>query len=64
MSCIWIFTAEMSIDHAHEFGEHEGETNWIIYGGYEDMDVSQLYLTGFYYTVTTISTVGYGDISG
>ena len=24
----------------------------------------QLYITSFYYTVSTITTVGYGDISG
>jgi glutamate mutase epsilon subunit len=24
----------------------------------------QIYLTSFYFTVTTITTVGYGDISG
>ena len=28
------------------------------------MSISSLYLTSIYYTVTTISTVGYGDISG
>lgn len=26
------------------------------------MDNSELYLTAFYFTITTITTVGYGDI--
>lgn len=30
----------------------------------EDFDKNQVYLTSFYFTVTTITTVGYGDISG
>lgn len=43
----------------------EDEANWI-----NDDDVikaytpSQLYVTAFYFSVTTITTVGYGDISG
>ena len=28
------------------------------------MSDGEIYLTAFYFTVTTISTVGYGDISG
>ena len=28
-----------------------------------DMEDSELYLTSFYFTVTTIVTVGYGDIT-
>jgi len=28
------------------------------------MNGSELYLTAFYFTTTTITTVGYGDISG
>lgn len=29
----------------------------------DDFDRSDLYLTSFYYTITTITTVGYGDFS-
>ena len=29
-----------------------------------DWDEQQTYLTSFYFTVTTITTVGYGDYSG
>jgi hypothetical protein len=31
---------------------------------YDTYTGSQLYVTALYYTVTTISTVGYGDITG
>jgi Trk-type K+ transport system membrane component len=32
-------------------------------GGFEDLNNFDLYITALYYTVTTITTVGYGDIS-
>ncbi len=38
--------------------------NWIIKNGYQKLTNLQLYSVSFYYTVTTITTVGYGDISG
>ena len=31
---------------------------------YHEMSKGQQYLSSFYYTITTITTVGYGDISG
>ena len=31
---------------------------------YHDMSITEQYLSSFYYTITTITTVGYGDISG
>lgn len=33
-------------------------------GDFEQFELSELYLTSFYFTITTITTVGYGDISG
>jgi hypothetical protein len=33
-------------------------------GDINDMPPSEQYLTSVYFTVTTITTVGYGDISG
>ena len=38
--------------------------NWIIKNGFQNLTNLQLYSASFYYTVTTITTVGYGDISG
>lgn len=54
MACLWIMAAKMS-----------GEYNWIaayengvaIEGYFEE------YLIAFYFISTTITTVGYGDIS-
>ena len=50
---------------ARNFGndEIEGDT-WIEAGGYEGLSIFDLYVTSYYFTVTTITTVGYGDISG
>ena len=36
--------------------------NWIYKMNYVDLDDAELYVTSFYYTTTTILTVGYGDI--
>ncbi len=37
--------------------------NWIFVGDFTDMPKGELYVTSFYFTVTTIVTVGYGDIT-
>ena len=36
--------------------------NWICQGGWVDIPDYQLYIAAFYFTVTTIVTVGFGDI--
>ena len=38
------------------------EIGWII--NFDELTPTSLYLTALYFTFTTISTVGYGDISG
>jgi len=38
--------------------------NWIHAGEFMDISKMDLYLTSFYFTITTMTTVGYGDISG
>jgi len=53
VGCLWVLAANMA-------GE-KSET-WI--GPYSTMDKVDLYVTSIYFTVTTITTVGYGDISG
>ena len=66
ISCIWIFTAEISLSYDIDGNLEENDPeniNWIIDKGFEWQSDSQLYLTTFYYIVTTITTVGYGDIS-
>lgn len=49
--CLWTIGASL---------ENDKDATWL---GGVDEDDSQ-YLTAFYFTVTTITTVGYGDISG
>ena len=56
LSCFWMLVAT--------FNEDESKT-WL--GGDEDFigkTQMELYLTAVYFTVTTITTVGYGDMSG
>ena len=36
--------------------------NWIITFGYSGCSYYELYLIGIYYTITTLTTVGYGDL--
>lgn len=37
--------------------------NWIYSKDYVDLEDYKLYVTSFYFSVTTIVTVGYGDIT-
>jgi voltage-gated potassium channel Kch len=41
----------------------DSKNNWIFDGDYNDMSEVGLYVTSYYFTVTTIMTVGYGDIT-
>jgi cyclic nucleotide gated channel alpha 1 len=52
IACLWVFTATF---------QDSTEGTWM-----EGTDLSrgELYLTSFYFAITTITTVGYGDISG
>ena len=36
--------------------------NWIINFGFDNYPYIKLYLIGIYYTITTLTTVGYGDL--
>ena len=36
--------------------------NWIINYGYDDCSYIKLYLISIYYSITTLTTVGYGDL--
>jgi hypothetical protein len=55
-SCLWIFTGK--------FNKDDGDINWIDEKAYEDFSKAELYLSAVYFSVTTITTVGYGDVSG
>ena len=53
-SCGWIIVAL--------YEEESNNENWINQPGYEYLNGIDLYIASFYFTVTTITTVGYGDI--
>jgi len=38
--------------------------DWITNYGYSYLTMKQLYITSIYFVITTITTVGYGDITG
>jgi hyperpolarization activated cyclic nucleotide-gated potassium channel 1 len=53
-SCLWYFIARLSnFDH----------TCWVMKYRLYDQSQARLYLTSVYWAVTTITTVGYGDIT-
>ena len=37
--------------------------NWIVYFNHHNKSFLELYLVAIYYTITTLTTVGYGDLS-
>lgn len=43
--------------------DDDSKTNWIYLKGMTDAEDVELYVTAFYFTVTTLVTVGYGDIT-
>ena len=53
--CFWFFAARL-----YDF---EPDT-WVSRCGYRDSDTWSKYLASIYWAVTTVTTVGYGDISG
>jgi len=59
--CISCFYSFISI---HIFIGRHSYPNWIIKAGFQDQSHGMLYLISFYYLMTTMTTVGYGDIVG
>lgn len=54
LACAWIFIGRYDSD---------SKTNWIYIFGMTDYEFSQLYVASFYFTITTLVTVGYGDLT-
>lgn len=54
IACLWIFSADL---------QGENKYSWIKEKEYDKLSHFELYIVSFYFTVTTITTVGYGDIS-
>jgi hypothetical protein len=53
-ACFWFLIAK--------FDDFSPET-WVSRLGYNDESLYDLYLLSFYFTLTTVTTVGYGDIN-
>lgn len=54
LACLWIFTGMYYL--------LDTTSNWITQSRLEDDGPFELYVTGLYWCVTTLATVGYGDI--
>ena len=63
VACIWIFIHHDRTFAAEQSQETEELTTWVTVAGYEGLDDFQLYTAAIYFTVTTFTTVGYGDLS-
>jgi hyperpolarization activated cyclic nucleotide-gated potassium channel 2 len=53
-ACSWVFFGKLNEDEPD---------NWILCRGYQDYQDTDLYIVALYFSVTTLATVGYGDIS-
>ena len=64
-ACIWIFfffTYE-GTTYLDENNQEVTKDTWVEAGGFSGLKELDLYLAGIYFTITTFTTVGYGDIS-
>lgn len=52
-SCLWYYTSKL---------EDFNPSTWVVRLGYQDSDIPTLYITSIYWAVTTLTTVGYGDV--
>jgi hyperpolarization activated cyclic nucleotide-gated potassium channel 1 len=52
-SCFWVYISKI---------EGNNPDTWISVNGFNDKDVMFLYITSVYWAITTLCTVGYGDI--
>ena len=43
--------------------DEDSKNNWLFMKNFTDRPAEDIYVTSIYFTVTTVLTVGYGDIS-
>ena len=58
-ACIWALIGQYNLEH--------NQNGWIflaIENDYQSKDYFAIYLTAFYWVITTFTSVGYGDILG
>ena len=53
MGCIWVYSARI---------ESYSYKTWVVRNGLIDEPRSRIYLAAMYWAITSITTVGYGDI--
>ncbi|CAG9327285.1 unnamed protein product [Blepharisma stoltei] len=54
LACLWGFIGQIML--------LETDKNWIMQGNFQDLEMFDLYICAVYWAVTTLTTVGYGDI--
>lgn len=57
IGCLWIFISKNFQDDEVEFD------SWIEVGEHQEADMLELYVLSVYFTMQTLTTVGYGDFS-
>ena len=60
-ACLWIIIAGV---YESPNGGDIWDDTWVAAGDFQNEEQNSLYVASIYYTVSTITTVGYGDISG
>jgi potassium voltage-gated channel Eag-related subfamily H member 8 len=62
VSCIWVISAQFSGLIDENSAELSYVDTWMEAEDISSLDTWSLYCTSFYYTISTITTVGYGDL--